>query len=183
MSFYEEMIELLPYHLQNGENVNKIFKVLGKQLEDAERAFIQIQMIYDIINATDGILDQTGKIVGEYRQGENDTLFKNRILTKMVRITTSGNIETINNLGRTLLGDNFLRVFERWNYSPAKEPAAMTLVYNYSNVESNPIELMKSAVAGGVNLDTKLQIWQPMMGFFEPGITNLHQQAVLIEPK
>lgn len=183
MNFYEEMIDLLPYHLQGGENVNKIFKVLGKQLEDVEKAFTQIQLIYDVVNAHDGILDQAGKVVGEYRRGESDDLFKDRILTKIVRITTSGNIETINNLGRTLLGDNFIKVFERWNYSPAKEPASMTLVYNYTDVTRSPLDLMKSAVAGGINLDTKLQIYQPMMGFFKPGVTNLHQQAVLIEPK
>lgn len=176
------MINLLPSHLQDGENINIILRVLGQLLEEVKEIINQVAMIGDT-NSTDNLLDETGKIVNEYRQGENDEDFRNRIVTKIVRMISKGDIETINELGRSLLGSNYVGIFETWTVGENNKSGNLTLIYNFSNVEKNPIKLFKPSLAGGIGLDTKIQIHVPIFDFYEYGVTNLATTPLLIDPQ
>jgi hypothetical protein len=104
------------------------------------------------------------------------------IASKIIANISGGDIETINGLGRTLLGDNFVGIMEKWNRAIDPEPAAITLIYDYTNVTENPVSTFKTVLAGGVSLDTALQIYVPVMGMYDPSVTNLAQFPILIQP-
>lgn len=177
----EKMIDLLPYHLQQGENINKILKVFSAILDECTEITEQIQDIGNIDSNGD-ILDYTGSIVSVYRNGDTDDNFRDRIKTKIVRNFSKGDIETINGLGNVLLGDNYVGVIENHSLPEKNEKVGLTLVYNFTNVEKNPTSIMKTAVAGGVGLDTKLQVYNYVTGLYEYGVTNLTQFPTLINP-
>lgn len=179
MNFYEIMLEALPSHLSNGENIKKIMKVYAEIFEEIREILAQVEGIGNV-ESEGVILDLTGQIVGELRQGDNDTIFRNRIKTKMVRLISNGDLETLNGLGRTLLGVNFIAVLERFNADVDAEPAALTLVYNFTQVQDNPTDLFKTAVIGGVSVDNRVQVYVPITGFFTPGLQNITQVTALV---
>ncbi len=125
------------------------------------------------------ILNKTGEIVNEYRNGESDELFRQRIITKIISNISGGDIETINGVGRILLSDNYVGVIEKHNRGIDKEPAALTLVYDFTNISQPPIAPFKTVIAGGISLDTAIQIYAPVMDMYDPSTTNLAQFAFL----
>lgn len=177
----EKMLDLLPYHLQRGENTKIILGVFAKILEEADEITQQIQQIGDV-ESSGILLDYTGSIVSEFRNGDIDDRFRERIKTKIVRNISKGEIETINGLGRVLLGDNYVGVIENHNLPGSTERVGLTLMYNYSNVQKNPADIIETALAGGVGLDTKLQVYDYAFDTFEEGVTNLTQFPTLINP-
>lgn len=180
MTEHGKMISLLPSHLQEDRNINIILRVFGQVLEEVQAIMLQVALIGDT-DSTGNFLDETGKIVDEYRQGENDEDFRNRIVTKIIRMISKGNIETINGLGRSLLKENFIGILENWSVGDTNKSGNLTLIYDFTNVDKNPINLFKPSLAGGVGLDTKLQIYTPIFDMYEYGVTNLVQFPMLID--
>lgn len=174
-----KMLDRLPYHLQGGPNINIILKVFSQVLWEFYQIQLQVSSIGDV-NSTGILLDKTGELVNELRNGDDDEVYRERIITKIIRNFSKGDVETLNGLGRTLLGSNYIGIFEKWNYETEKQEAALALVYDFSNVLRNPTSIIKTAVAGGVNLDSKIQIYAPMFDYFEYGVTNLAQFPVNI---
>ena len=181
MTSFEKMIDLLPYHLQNEVNNRIVLKIFAQIVDEVQEIIDQVSLINNV-DAKGILLDYTGQIVNEKRNGETDEDYRQRIITKIIRMISQGDIETINGLGRVLLGQNYVGIFERWSYPKDPKNAAMMLVYNFSDVRKNPVSMFKTALAAGVNLDTRLQVYTYMFDFYEYGITNLAQFPMLINP-
>lgn len=174
----QKVIELLPYHLQSGENTLKYLKAFIRLQNEILELIEDIGMIGDV--ESEGVaLDLTGMIVNEYRNGETDTDFRVRIKSKIISSISGGEIETLNGFARILLKDAFVGIVEGYSLTPPK-PASLTLVYNASLVDFDPLNAFKTVMAGGVSLDTSLQIYVPVFDFYDPSVTNLVQIPILV---
>lgn len=173
----DRMIGLLPTYLQCGANINIYYKVLSGFLQELYDLFQQIDLYRDIDNSVEYALDIIGDIVGELRQGRNDVDYKVALRGRIISNRSTGDIETINNFSRTLLGDYFVGVFE----SPTPMNLKLRYTFNPLGDKNTLINLVKKAVAAGVNLDTNLQIQVPVCGTFKLGAQNFTTIEAVIE--
>lgn len=128
-NFYEKMIDLMPYHLQDGPNINIVLKVFGRLLMEIMELNSDIESIGDI-DSKGILLDETGIIVGEKRQGLNDFDFRNNIRFKLMSAFSDGSIEDLNEAMKVFMGDTFVRVDETWTDSKSPTECGLLVVYS-----------------------------------------------------
>lgn len=137
MSTQSRMIDLLPYYLQDGENIQTYYKVLAKFYDELINVFLDIIDSRDLDISESYGLDIIGTIVEQMREtGMDDETYRNRLRTKVMQNNSRGYVEDINQLGRAFLGDNFTGVVQGYTSTEMnKEPAAIKI--QVSGNESN----------------------------------------------
>lgn len=156
MTTKDRLIQLLPYYLQQGENINKYFSVLAKYYDELVNVFLDIIDSRDIDKSKLYGLDIIGTIIGEERQGRTDLDYRSALRTKIIANRSAGDIETLNNYMRSLMGNFFVGILEGGNTN-------LTLRYTFPAV-NNPVNYLKKATAAGVNIDTQIQTYVPVTG-------------------
>lgn len=129
----DRLIELLPYYLQNGENINKYYKVLSYFYDELIDIFIKIIDSKDIDKAELYALDIIGDIVNQLRTEKNreDEKYRNRLKTKVMQNNSMGHTEDINGLANAFLGENFIGVRQGYQYKDLNnEPAMVEIMLN-----------------------------------------------------
>ena len=149
------------YSREGQVNNEKLHKVIYGELEEIKKVFEDIKFSHDIDNATGKTLDLIGKNVLEYRGvGFDDELYRQYIKTKIIANLSQGDIETINEVARVLIGDSFQGIKETWNLERYNnEPAGLVLTMkNQAKIlQTNAID---RAVAGGVGIKYVLELIQ-----------------------
>lgn len=148
------------YSREGQINNEKLHKVIYGELEEIKKTFEDIKVSRDIDKTIGRNLDNIGKNVLEYRSTENDELYRQLIKTKIIANLSQGDIETINEVARVLIGDSFQGIKETWNLSQYNnEPAGLVLTMkNQAKVlQTNAID---RAVAGGIGLRYVLELIQ-----------------------
>lgn len=158
----DHMIEMLPYRLRQGENINKYFQAISEMFDEIIEMFVQIQDSRDIDKSFGFGLDIIGQILGEERKGLDDESFRTILRTKIISNRSAGDIETLNNFGRLILGQFYEGLVE------TSTSGKMVLRYTYPLV-SDPVSLMKKATAAGVKIDTQLDTYVPVCGAYTIG--------------
>lgn len=158
----DRMISFLPYYLRNGENIKKYYSAFAELFDELIQAFVQIQQSRDIDQSEWYGLDVIGSIVGESRNGLNDSDYRKILKTKIISNRSDGSIEVLNDFGRLILGQFYNGIIKSSN------PAELILRYTYPLIE-NPEEYMAKATAAGINIITELDIQVPVCGTFSLG--------------
>jgi hypothetical protein len=116
MSFFEQMIEKITdvYNKSPLSNISKIIQLISDELDKIKETLDTSEKWRDIDQAEGKTLDLIGQNVGQPRNNLSDEEFRLQIKTKIKANTSKGDIETINEVGRLLLGDRFVRVREGW---------------------------------------------------------------------
>lgn len=171
----ERMIGLLPGYLQDGKNINKIFNGLAKQFDELYNAMLTTALYRDLDKAKGYSLDITGDIIGEKRQGREDSPYRLSLKTKVISNRSSGDIETVNEYARAILGEFYVGIFERNNMN-------LNLRYTFNPYSSKDIlvNMVKKSVAAGISIDTSLDIQVPVTGAFTLGEIPLVLQMTTI---
>ncbi|KEI18243.1 hypothetical protein [Clostridium haemolyticum] len=134
----ERLISLLPYYLENGENINKYYEVLSFFYDELIDVFNEIIDNRDINNAELYGLDIIGDIVGQKRteKYKDDEKYRNRIKTRIMQNNSRGYIEDVNNLASAFLGENFIGIRQGYQFKDlAHEPAMLEV-----NLSSNKLK-------------------------------------------
>lgn len=167
----QRLISLLPYYLQNGQNIHKIFQVIGEEFDELVDKAKEIIDSRNIDKSFGFGLDIIGDIVGQSRNGLDDETYRNILRTRVVQNKSIGDIETLNNFGRMILGKYFLGILESAN------PAEIVFQYTYPLVK-NPKDLMQKVVGAGINVSTELDAYVPICGTFALGTTAFSKTIV-----
>jgi hypothetical protein len=147
----ERIIDLLPYYLQNGENINKYYSLITQMYDEILNVFLDIVDSRDIDKSELYGLDIIGQIVGENdRNIKDDELFRNNVKTKIIQNNSRGYIEDINQLSRIFLGENFINTKEGWhNEEVENEPAMLEVNLSANKIESQTIDRSKRNLVCG----------------------------------
>mgnify|MGYP001178158644 CR=1 FL=1 len=137
----EHMIDLLPYYLQDGKNINIYYKVLADMYNDLLNTFLDIIENRDLDVADLYGLDIIGDIVGQRRNSSDNEIYRNRIKTRVIQNNSRGYIDDINELAQIFLEDNFLGIRQGWhNEDLGYEPALLEVALNANKLESEKID-------------------------------------------
>lgn len=132
MSFFEQLIEKLTdvYQKTAESNIGKIVKLLSDELDAIQQSLDTIERWRGIDDAEGVTLDLIGENIGQQRLGLSDADFRLRIKTKIKANTSRGDIETLNEVLKTFLGDSLIGVREMWSIDDPlieKKPAAILI--------------------------------------------------------
>ena len=148
------------YSREGQVNNEKLHKVIYGEIEEVKKVFEDIKSSQDIDSAVGKTLDNIGKNVLEYRNTDDDEWYRQLIKTKIIANLSQGDIETINEVARVLIGDSFQGIKETWNLERYNnEPAGLVLTMkNQAKIlQTNAID---RAVAGGVGIKYVLELIQ-----------------------
>ncbi len=148
------------YSREGQVNNEKLHKVIYGEIEEVKKVFEDIKSSQDIDSAVGKTLDNIGKNVLEYRNTDDDEWYRQLIKTKIIANLSQGDIETINEVARVLIGDSFQGIKETWNLERYNnEPAGLVLTMkNQAKIlMTNAID---RAVAGGVGIKYVLELIQ-----------------------
>lgn len=148
---YKKIFNRLPERFRK-QNTEKLYYVLF----DEKGAFLnEINSVEDsrnIDNATGDTLDLIGGNVGQFRQGEDDELYRQLIKVRIIANMSIGNIDTINLVTSVLVKEVFIGLQEAWPESEWDyEPSAIVLELTHF-LSRFPIDLINTIKAAGVRI-------------------------------
>jgi hypothetical protein len=109
-------------------NIGKLLSVIDFELDRLKDTYKLIDSYRAIDNATGQTLDNIGKNVLQDRGGMDDITYRLFLKVKIRSNLSGGQIETINDIMTTVLGDNYLGLREVWDNSTySNEPAAFEI--------------------------------------------------------
>lgn len=167
----KRLISLLPYYLQNGQNIQKIFQVIGEGYDEIIDKAREIIDSRNIDKSFGFGLDILGDTVGQPRNGLDDETYRAILRTRIAENKSIGDIETLNDFGRMILGRYFLGILDSQN------PAEIIFQYTYPLVK-NPKGLMQKVAGAGINVTTELDTYVPICGTFTLGTTAFSKTIV-----
>ena len=109
-------------------NIGKLLSIIDFELDRLKDTYKTIDSYRAIDNATGATLDNIGKNVLQERGGMDDATYRLFLKVKIRSNLSGGQIETINDIMTTVLGDNYLGLREVWDNSTySNEPAAFEI--------------------------------------------------------
>jgi hypothetical protein len=109
-------------------NIGKLLSIIDFELDRLKDTYKLIDSYRAIDNATGQTLDNIGKNVLQERGGMDDITYRLFLKVKIRSNLSGGQIETINDIMTTILGDNYLGLREVWDNSTyGNEPAAFEI--------------------------------------------------------
>lgn len=146
------------YSREGQVNNEKLHKVIYGEIEEIKKVFEDIKISRDMDNAKGRNLDNIGKNVLEYRSTDNDELYRQLIKTKIIANLSQGEIETINEVAKVLVGNGFAGIKETWNDPNYDfEPAGLVIKLK-SHDMLIPYDAIERVTAGGVRATWELGI-------------------------
>lgn len=129
-------------------NIGKLLSIIDFELDRLTETYKTIDCYRAIDTATGVTLDNIGKNVLQERGGMDDITYRLFLKIKIRSNLSGGQIETINDIMTTVLGDNYLGLREVWdNITYSNEPAAFEIrfvnffsdiVAQYADEENDP---------------------------------------------
>jgi hypothetical protein len=146
------------YNKHTDSNIGKLFQIISGELEEVKKVFQDIKTYQDLDIAIGKTLDNIGKNVLEYRSTDNDELYRQLIKTKIIANLSQGDIETINEVAKVLVGDGFAGIKETWNDTNYDfEPAGLVIKLKTHDMLI-PYDAIERVIAGGVRATWELGI-------------------------
>lgn len=148
---YKAAFNRLPDRFRKPNN-KALYDIAYGNINGLKQAVDSVRESRDIDKAFGQTLDYIGANVGQYRTDEDDNLFRLLIKTRIIANLSRGDMPTINEVSKVLLGDAFVGVEEAWNSKDFKyEPAAIIfhLKPDKFKLHEKPIARI---VAGGVGV-------------------------------
>lgn len=174
----ERLVSFLPYYLKNGENIKIYFSVFAELFDELIQVFVQIQQSRDIDQSELYGLDILGDIVGELRNGLEDTKYLENLRTKIRRNRSNGDIKTLNDFARSILGDDFI------GFSETEESGTLQLQYNFPRTNimvQDPLALLQKIKALGVKIISTLNSFSDLDNYY--GTANHQSKHESLNPQ
>jgi len=174
----ERLVSFLPYCLKNGENIKIYFSVFAELFDELIQVFVQIQQSRDIDQSELYGLDILGDIVGELRNGLEDTKYLENLRTKIRRNRSNGDIETLNDFARSILGNDFI------GFSETDTSGTLQLQYKFPRTNmmvQDPLVFIEKIKALGVKLESVLNFYSNLNTYY--GLASHESIHVTIKPQ
>jgi hypothetical protein len=157
MSLFNDMISKLTDLFTKNENSNigKIIRIISNELTAVQTALETTEEWRDIDKAEGTTLDLIGENIGQPRNKTNDEEFRLLIKTKIFSNLSIGDIESVNQLLRIHLGEQFVSVEEGWKLDKdtpfdGQSATLFITVKGDGNTKGLPFENTSRIVASGV---------------------------------
>jgi len=125
------------YGKEEDSNLNKLYRTFDEEIDLLRNDFEDVIQSRDLDWADDKILDRIGFTLGVPRDGRSDVEYRNALKIEITANQSPGDIETMIEISRTLLGDDvFNRLIENWD----NEPASFMIYYDYFELFSQAKE-------------------------------------------
>lgn len=165
MSFFEQLLEKLTdvYNKSPASAVSKIIRILSDELDEVNQTLETVEEWRDIDQAEGKTLDLIGQNVGQTRNNLTDEQLRLYIKTKIRANLSKGDIETINELARLILGKRFIGVREGWTLPsdypiPPKEAQLLISVLADDVQKGIPFDEIERVKAGGIKVNWRLLV-------------------------
>jgi len=157
MSLFNEMISKLTDLFTKNEksNIGKIIRIVSDELTAVQTALETTEEWRDIDKAEGTTLDLIGENIGQPRSKTNDEEFRLLIKTKIFSNLSIGDIDSVNQLLRIHLGEQFVSVEESWKLDKGtpfdgQSATLFITVKGDGNTKGLPFENTSRIVASGV---------------------------------
>lgn len=137
MNTKERLIRLLPYYMENGENINNYYEILAFFYDELVDVFKEIIDSRDINKSSLYGLDIIGDIVGQKRNFKtiDDEKYRNRLKIRVMQNNSMGYIEDLNNLAESFLEEAFVKIQQGYcNEELKNEPAMLRILLNGNSI-------------------------------------------------
>lgn len=148
---YLKAFKRLPERFRKPNNKN-LYYVLYGGFDDLLLAFDEVVESRNLDKAYGKTLDYLGANVGQFRQGEDDELYRNLIKVRIIANLSIGDIPTINHVMSVLCKDVYLGLMEGWVDEDLlyHEPAAIRLsLFNGGGI---PLDIIQRIKAAGIKV-------------------------------
>lgn len=140
-----------------------LYYVLYGDFDEVEQGFLDVKDSRNIDNAIGKTLDRMGANVGQFRQGEDDDLYRQLIKVRIIANMSIGDIPTINLVMSTLVKDIYLGLQEVWsNGIYDNEPAAIILGLTM-DFSKFPYEVVQAIKAAGVRIVCEIRYTESLI--------------------
>lgn len=148
---YLKAFKRLPERFRKTNN-EKLYYVLYGGFDDLVTAFDEVVESRNIDKAYGKTLDYLGENVGQFRQDEDDELYRNLIKVRIIANLSIGDIPVINEVLSILIKDVYLGLQEAWYRDEwDNEPAAISI--NLTKYTTHiPYEIIDRIKAAGVRV-------------------------------
>ncbi|MFP7737459.1 hypothetical protein ACLHDF_29995 [Priestia aryabhattai] len=157
MSLFNDMISKLTdlFTKNESSNISKIIRIISDELTAVQTALETTEEWRDIDKAEGTTLDLIGENIGQPRNKTNDEEFRLLIKTKIFSNLSIGDIESVNQLLRIHLGEQFVSVEEGWKLDKdtpfdGQSATLFITVKGDGNTKGLPFENTSRIVASGV---------------------------------
>lgn len=136
-----------PMWLCDGDTLN-LAKLPDKQLEELDSQIISIADQFDIDSAGGAALDRIGKILGEDRNGNTDTVYRIYLKLRTMLNTANGTVEDIIRFVKFFFSSETVHLVP--NY-----PAGLRILHDGSNDSVDFNRIIRQIVGAGISYDTR----------------------------
>lgn len=169
------------YNKSPNSNISKLFSIIADEMEELNKAMIEVNIFRDVDKAVGLTLDKIGRNVHQLRIDEDDELYRLLVKTKIIANLSKGDIETINQVANVLLGNGFVGVRETWNDPDYNnEPAGLVLTIK-NTADVLPFAALDRVLAGGVGVRWVLE-YKPDDNYIYIGSVVISGEEVTIYP-
>lgn len=149
--YYKHIFKRLPERFRKN-NTEKLYYVLFDERGAFKDAIKTVKDSRNIDKAKGKTLDLIGANVGQFRNGEGDSLFRQLIKVRIIANMSIGDIKTINTVTSILVKEIYQGLKEAWTEKEWDyEPSA--IVINLAQFLSNfPYKLINQIKAAGVRI-------------------------------
>lgn len=138
--------DLVIERYKNATTVIGLCEGLTEEIQDLEDAVSQVlNETHNIDTAVGVYLDDIGDIVGEYRDGRDDTSYRQSIIQRIATNISGGQPEILLSIGQLFTGSTHI------DYLPIY-PAGLMLTFHEGVITDSIIEKLFNAVAAGVRM-------------------------------
>lgn len=178
------------YKKNKESNIGKLYQIYSRELNQIKEVLEDIKKCRDVDKATHKTLDKIGKNVLELRSTDDDDLYRQMIKTKIIANLSQGDIETINEVAKTLVGNSYAGVEETWNNPTFDNEVSGLVMKLHKYNPDTPFKAFERVRAGGVRLFWELlnetttlklrtkyikyEIPYPLCGTYNCGIHPIH---------
>ena len=138
-------------------NTYKLIKIFADELTEAKEALELTEEWRDIEKAEGATLDLLGADLGEPRRNRNDSDYRNAILFAIIKSTSGGDIERLNEIFETAIS-GYIGIREGFEFEHplSLEPAALLIKILAQDTNNIPFEEINSVIAAGIRAHYEL---------------------------
>lgn len=166
-NIHADKVELILSQFEDTPILHGILDSILSQTDDIEGMFHALLEERTLLTAVGSQLDMVGSLVGEARQGRDDNLYRQSILTRISINTSTGTINDLLDIAKIYSGATEVRL---WEHYPAKTSMFVTGV---SNIEGIQNTLQTAAPAGVGQIQVQVSVNDDALIPVEEGSTDI----------
>ncbi len=136
------------YNKNSESNVYKLFASISAEIESLKELYSKIEAYRGTDNATGYTLDLIGEDVRQERNNMSDDEYRAMLKFRSSLNRSNTDINSINTAMKSIISNNYVRMYEAFNHSDYEEPSAVIFVIKEYMKNINYLEIEKILAAG-----------------------------------